>query len=212
MDVNDLNEEIINAFIQKQKIETERKYFRDYYRNREEKYRASGVPDIKIEPDHPNYDPVYDAMWKHGLETILSITHSRICEKNPENACWLCRSVSEFKSHYSSCKFEVPAGDQGIGSTIGFIHKPHYACFNCCRGWKCPVRIGVSYYPFDSKKDDKYIINIPKSKCTQCGNFGKYVGLNFRNPTAKDKKGWLRSKILFEQNPKIFEAKCKYID
>jgi hypothetical protein len=212
MDIAALYEKIREADLKEKKREEDRIYFSNYYRLREKKYRASGVPKIRLDYNDPNYDPVYDSMWKHGLETTLYIKHSKWCVDDPIDSCWLCRSVSEFKSHYGPrCPFEVPAGDQGIGGTKGFIHKPHYACFDCCRGWKCPVRIGISYYPFHPEHYDKYIIDIPKSKCTWCGNFGKYVGLNFRTPGAKDKKGWLRSKKMFEENPKVFEAKCKHL-
>jgi hypothetical protein len=113
--------------------------------------------------------------------------------------CYLCRSV-------------LAPDKDGMYQTWTHYHavdsrayKPHYVCFCCRKAWKPTERPTAG-------TDDHHtlIIDNPKhSRCSSCQKQGTYVGLNCRVPPKKDEKAWKRMKAMLQENPKIFEAKCK---
>jgi hypothetical protein len=172
--------------------ETIRAYNRAYVLNKELEQRRE-YKEMEKRCIASDIWPVY-----HSIEIRYNV------EERPKRPCYFCRGISVFEE--DGCA--EPRYRGYYGTKMGYGHKPHFACFDCRRGWKglSPMTAQV---PPSNQLTQTYSIGACGSKCAICAKPGTYMGLNFRAPSPKDKRGWARVQKIIAENPSAFEAKCK---
>jgi hypothetical protein len=137
-----------------------------------------------------------------GIDQRVSIRYN--FARRPQRPCYFCRSISVYESEGW---FAPPRCEGGRGA-LGYGYRPHFACFNCRRGWKgfLPITAEVTS---DDEDNQNYGVFVDGSKCGICVKQGTYMGSKFCAPKPKDKKAWMRVQQMFAEDPSVFEAKCK---
>jgi hypothetical protein len=174
--------------------ETIRTFNRAYTLNKEQEQRRARVAMEKRCTASGTW-PTY-----HPIEIQYNV------KERLERPCYFCRSISVFDEGRNG--FAAPRYRGYYGTDMGYGPKPHFACFDCRRGWKGLVPVTAQVRPVD-QLTQTYSMNVCGSKCAICAKPGTYMGLNFRVPSPKDQREWARVQKILAENPVAFEAKCK---
>ena len=80
-------------------------------------------------------------------------------------------------------------------------YKPHYACFNCRKTFKRPLKVDFR------RKAAREADEIP-AKCPECGELMANMGLDFEAPKKQDVKAWQHIKDLYTTGITFHSCGC----